>query len=123
MILVDSSVWMEHLHRANHRLIDLLAAGRILSHPYIIGEIAMGNLRDRDRNLTDLYDLPWATVAADDEVLTLVSRHRLFGTGVGYIDAHLLAATRLTAGAALWTRDKRLLAAAERLGLAMQARP
>jgi hypothetical protein len=120
VILVDSSVWVDHLHNSSAVLTDLLAAGQILVHPYVIGEIAMGNLRDRDRHLTDLYDLPWATVATDDEVLTLVSRHRLFGVGLGYIDAHLLASTRLTSGTALWTRDRRLLAVAERLDLAMR---
>ncbi|HEX4113286.1 MAG TPA: PIN domain-containing protein [Stellaceae bacterium] len=119
MTLVDSSVWMDHLRKRDARLADLLTAGQVLIHPYIIGEIAMGNLRDRDRNLSDLSDLPPASVATDDEVLTLVSRHGLFGQGLGYVDAHLLASTRLTAGAVLWTRDKRLRAVAERLDLAM----
>jgi predicted nucleic acid-binding protein len=109
---------MDHLHKRDAMLSDLLAAGQILIHPYVIGEIAMGNLRDRDRNLTDLCDLPWATVATDDEVLTLVARHRLFGHGLGYVDAHLLASTRLTAASTLWTRDKRIRAVAERLDLA-----
>jgi hypothetical protein len=101
-------------------LADLLAANQVVMHPYVLGEIAMGNLRDRESTLTELYDIPWAKLASDDEVLTLVSVHRLYGSGLGYIDAHLLAATRLTAEAALWTRDKRLRRAAERLRLAAE---
>jgi predicted nucleic acid-binding protein len=119
VILVDSSVWMDHLHRSDPVLTELLATGEVLTHPFVIGEIAMGNLRDRDRTLTDLYDLPRTAIAADDEVLTFVSQHRLFGRGLGYIDAHLLAATRLTPRAVLWARDKRLMTIAERLDFAM----
>ena len=80
----------------------LLDAGMILAHPLVIGEIALGHLRRRKVVLSALSDLPRAGVATDDEVLRFIDRHALFGRGVGFIDAHLLAAVRLTPGAALW---------------------
>ena len=118
MILVDTSVWIDHLRSDDTLLAELLDQGQVLSHPFIIGELALGNLRQRETVLADLRELPQASVALDDEVMLLIDRDRLFGIGIGYVDAHLLAATRLTQGAALWTRDKRLSAAAERLSLA-----
>ena len=118
MILVDTSVWIDHLRSGDTLLAGLLEQGQVLSHPFIIGELALGNLRQRETVLADLRELPQASVALDDEVMLLIDRDRLFGIGIGYVDAHLLAATRLTQGAALWTRDKRLSAAAERLSLA-----
>jgi predicted nucleic acid-binding protein len=119
MILVDTSVWVGHLRAGNKALGELLDAGRVLAHPFVIGELALGNLRRRDRILDALQDLPRASVATDAEVLHLIGRHALHGLGIGYVDAHLLAAVRLTDGARLWTRDLRLDAAAERLGLAI----
>ncbi len=98
----------------------------VLAHPFVIGELALGNLRQRETVLDALSDLPRAGVATDVEVLHFIDRHALFGRGVGYIDAHLLAAVRLTAGAELWTKDKRLHGLAAELGLAMtlvQRRP
>ena len=118
MILVDTSVWVDHLRRGDKRLAGLLDAGSILSHAFVIGELALGDLRQRDLVLATLGDLPQASVATDREMLHFIGRHALFGLGIGYVDAHLLASVRLTAGAALWTRDKRLLGVAERLGLA-----
>ena len=99
-------------------LAGLLEDGEVLSHPFIIGELALGNLRQRESVLADLLNLPQASSASDTEVMHLIQRERLFGIGIGYVDAHLLAATRLTQGASLWTRDQRLSAAAERLSLA-----
>lgn len=119
MILVDTSVWVDHLRTGDKMLVDLLAAGRVLAHPFVIGELALGNLRQRDLVLSALGDLPQASVATAEEVLHLIGQHALFGFGIGYVDAHLLAAVRLSAGAALWTRDKRLHGAADRFGLAM----
>jgi hypothetical protein len=87
-------------------------------HPFVLGELAMGNLMHRDGTLSDLADLPGAAMATDPEVLTMVEAHHLYGLGIGYIDAHLLAAVRLSAGAMLWTFDKRLHAAAERFNMA-----
>ena len=97
----------------------LLDAGEVLAHLFVIGELALGNLPQRDLMLSTLQDLPQASVANDRKVLYFIDRHRLFGLGIGYVDAHLLAAVRLTAGVALWTRDRRLRRAADRLGLAM----
>jgi predicted nucleic acid-binding protein len=121
VILVDTSVWVDHLRASDQTLIGLLDAGMVLAHPFVIGELALGNLGQRETVLTALSDLPRAIVATDQEALHFIDRHTLFGRGVGYIDIHLLAAVRLTAGAALWTRDKRLHAIAAQLGLATTA--
>jgi predicted nucleic acid-binding protein len=106
------------LRAGDDNLASLLDSGRILAHPFIIGELALGNLRQRQTILAFLQDLPRANVATDQEVMHFIEQHALAGLGIGYIDAHLLASTQLTAGSSLWTRDKRLLRAAERLGLA-----
>jgi predicted nucleic acid-binding protein len=118
VILVDTSIWVDHLRAGDERLGALLDSGEVLGHPFVIGELALGNLRQRDAFLHDLFDLPQAIVASDAEVLRLINREQLFGRGIGYIDAHLLAATRLTADTKLWTRDQKLNAAAAQLGLA-----
>ena len=117
MILVDSSVWVHHLRTADKVLIELLETGRVLAHPFVIGELALGNLQQPDRVLDALQDLPHAITASDDEVLQFIRRQALHGRGIGYVDAHLLASVRLTASAALWTRDKRLHAVADRLNM------
>lgn len=117
MILVDTSVWIDHLRRGDAELTGLLNAGRVLAHPFVWGELALGSLQNRDMVLGALQDLPQACVATDDEVMRFIAQHVLFGISIGYIDAHLLAAVRLSPGALLWTRDKRLLAASARLGL------
>ena len=119
MILVDTSVWVDHLRATDKTLTVLLDAGQVLAHPFAIGELALGNLRQRDLVLGALQDLPQAAVATDSEVLHFIDQNALFGLGIGYVDAHLLAAVRLTAGGALWTRDQRLHDAALKLGLAM----
>lgn len=120
MILVDSSVWIDHLRRNDSTLAGLLHGGRVLTHPFIIGELAMGSLRQRDVILNALRDLPHAVVASDEETLGYIDQQKLFGLGIGYVDAHLLAAARLTPSASLWTRDKRLREIAERSGLAAE---
>jgi hypothetical protein len=122
VILVDTSVWIDHLRAGDHALAGLLEAGKVLAHPFVIGELALGNLPRRDQTLRGLQDLPQANVASDREVLHFVDWHRLSGLGVGYVDAHLLASVSLTAGAGLWTRDRRLGRAAGRLGLAIPPR-
>lgn len=122
MILVDTSVWIDHLRAGNDGLVSLLDAGMVLMHPFIIGELALGELGQRETVLGALSDLPPATVATDTEVLHFIDRHTLFRRGIGYIDTHLLAAVRLTAGARLWTRDKRLHGIALQLDLAMITR-
>lgn len=117
MILVDTSVWVDHLRRGEPALAALLNESGVLSHPFVIGELALGRLRQRDLVLALLRELPQATVAEDREVLEIIDRERLYGSGIGYVDTHLVAATRLTPDARLWTRDKRLHAAAAKLGL------
>ena len=117
MMLVDSSVWIEHLRRADARLHEALNGGQVLTHPFVIGELALGSLRKRGAIVSLLQDLPSAALADDLEVLDFINRHALFGMGIGYVDAHLLASARLT-GATLWTHDKRLHEAALKLRLA-----
>jgi predicted nucleic acid-binding protein len=118
MILVDTSVWVDHLRAREKTLVHLLDTGQVLTHPFVIGELALGNLRQRSVILGALQVLPQAILAAEHEVLDFIDQHRLFGIGIGYVDAHLLAAARLTPATTLWTRDKRLRAAASKLSLA-----
>ncbi len=119
MILVDSSVWIDHL-RANEPLLAwLLGEQRVLGHAFALGERAPGTLSRRALTLRLLGDLPQAMVASQAEVMHLMEHEGLGDLGIGYVDAHLLASSRLSA-ARVWTRDKRLLAAAERLSVAAQ---
>jgi predicted nucleic acid-binding protein len=121
VILADTSVWVDHLRRGNARFPEVLRARAIVCHPFVIGELALGYLNPRESILQDLQDLPRCVIASDDEVLHLIGRHGLHGRGIGYVDAHLLAAVRITAGSALWTFDKRLHRVAVELGSAMKA--
>ena len=116
MILADTSVWVDHLRRGDARLVELLTNARVLGHPAVAGEIALGSLANRREVLGLLANLPQAVTATHDEVLGYVERHGLCGLGICYVDAHLLAATALTPTASLWTRDKRLRAAADGIG-------
>jgi predicted nucleic acid-binding protein len=118
VILVDTSVWVYHLRAGDRTLVRLLENSQVLVHPFVIGELALGNVRQRANLLAELQNLPQAPVASDQEVLRFIELHELFGLGIGYVDAHLLAAVRLSAGSSLWTRDKRLLAIAVHLGTA-----
>jgi predicted nucleic acid-binding protein len=118
LILVDSSVWIDHLRHGDTTLAALLDQGRVLGHPFVIGELALGSLRQRAAIIDALQDLPKANPADANEVLTFIKGQALHGRGIGYIDAHLLASVRLTADAMLWTRDRRLNAIASGLGLA-----
>jgi hypothetical protein len=123
MILADTSVWVDHLRRTNSDFAQLLEEGEILSHPFIVGELALGYLDPRDLILRNLRDLRRSVVASHDEVLNFINQERLFGLGIGYVDAHLLASTRLTDGAVLWTRDVRLHRVAQRLKLTNRRPP
>ena len=116
--LVDTSVWVDHLARGDAQLAALLESGDVLIHPMILGEIALGSLRDRSGVLRELGRLPRAAQASHDEAMHAVEAHGLYGTGLGYVDAHLIASALLTPGARLLTRDRRLLEQAQRLGLA-----
>ena len=118
MILVDTSVWIDFLRAGNDKLAALLNASQVLTHPYIVGGLACGNLRNRTEVLALLAALPQAAAATDAEVLLLIERHRLMGRGIGYIDAHLLASAVLSSPAGIWTADKRLAALAADLGVA-----
>ncbi len=117
MILVDTSVWIDHLKSSDLVLAGLLGTGRVLAHSFVTGELALGSLRQRRTVLESLRDLPQAIVASYDEVMMLIEQEQLYGLGIGFVDAHLLAAARLTPGTLLWTRDRRLRQAATRLGL------
>ncbi|MEO6803615.1 MAG: type II toxin-antitoxin system VapC family toxin [Granulicella sp.] len=120
MILVDTAVWIDHFIETDPMLQRLLDEGQVFSHPLVIGELAVGNLKPRDSILKTLSFLPVIPAATDDEVLQFIANRRLFGIGIGYIDAHLLAAVQLTPDAKLWTHDKRLHAAAGKLDLAIK---
>ena len=119
MILVDTSVWVDHLRIGHSALVRLLEDGVVLGHPWIVGELALGHLSQRHEVIQLLGALPQATVATEEEIMTLIDRHRLDGLGIGYVDAQVLAATQLTADAALWTGDRRLAVAASHLGCAI----
>jgi predicted nucleic acid-binding protein len=118
LILVDTSLWVDHLRRGEAQLVDLLERMQVLMHPFVVGEIACGRMRDRTPVLELLRDLPAAVVAEEEEVLGFIDFHSLHGKGIGYVDVHLLASVALTEGARLWTRDRRLRGAAEALGCA-----
>ncbi len=117
MILVDTSVWIDHLRSGDEDLTALLNRSQVLVHPFVLGELACGNLANRDEVLGLLKDLPRSPVATDNEVLIYIEQQTLMGRGIGYIDAHLLAAVALEGTARLWTRDKRLHAVADALSL------
>lgn len=117
MILVDTSIWIDHLRRNDEELVALLNAATVLIHPFIIGEIALGNLKQRQLVLESLSDLPQAQSVTDAEALAFIELSRLAGTGIGYLDTHLLASAKLS-HAKLWTRDKKLAALATSLHLA-----
>src|SRR5512143_3840352 len=116
MVLVDTSVWVDHLRRGAAGLDQPLSEGRVLCHPFIIGELACGNLKNRSTVLALLQTLPAVCTAEEHEVLQFIEKHHLMGKGLGYIDAYLLASCRLS-HTPLWTLDKRLANAARNLGL------
>jgi predicted nucleic acid-binding protein len=118
VILVDTSVWVDHLRQRDEMLAEFLDQALVLTHPFVVGELALGDLRQRAVVLEALSNLPQAPVATDPEVLHFIEQNRLFGSGIGYIDAHLLAAVQLHAGTSLWTNDRRLHGVAERLEMA-----
>lgn len=118
MVLVDTSIWIDHLRESNAELRDQLLANRVFSHPMVIGELACGNLKSRDQILSLLQALPKVEEASHDEVLFCIKRKALMGRGIGFVDVHLLAATLMVPDTQLWTRDKRLHRVAVELGCA-----
>jgi hypothetical protein len=120
VILVDTSVWIDHLRGGNPALAALLQTDLVLTHHFVIGELACGNLRNRAEVLGLLQCLPRAPSATEEEALLFIENHTLMGRGIGYIDTHLLAATVLR-DARLWTKDKSLKGVAEQMGCAHPA--
>jgi predicted nucleic acid-binding protein len=112
MVLVDTSVWVSHLRETHAGLMDLLDDGEVACHPFIVGELACGNVKNRTTILSLLEALPMALMVEDEEVLAFIDNHDLMGKGLGYIDVHLLASAVLS-GLPLWTLDKKLEKAAE----------
>ncbi|MGH8191280.1 MAG: type II toxin-antitoxin system VapC family toxin [Rhodanobacteraceae bacterium] len=121
MILADTSVWIDHLHGANHTLQDLLQANEVACHPCVIGELACGSLAKRREVLAVLAQLPQVPQASHAETLWLLDHHHCYGRGIGWVDTHLLASTALALETQIWSRDKRLMAVATELGLAWPA--
>jgi predicted nucleic acid-binding protein len=117
MILVDTSVWVDHLRFGNQTLVSLLETDQVLTHPFVIGELACGRIRNRREILRLLATLPAATVARHEDVLTFVDGRRLYGRGIGWIDVHLLASAVLS-HAGLLTLDQPLARAAGAVGVA-----
>lgn len=122
MILVDTSVWVDHFRSKTNHLSELLESNRVLIHPLIIGELACGNLKNRAQILKLLSRLTFAPSASHDETLYFIEKNKLMGKGVGYIDVQLLASTALETGAKLWTNDKRMKGIAAKLGVAWNER-
>ena len=118
MILVDTSVWIDHLNKGDSDLAAALIAGHVVCHPYVIGEIALGSLKARTDVLSLLQGLPEVQIASPEEILELIESKALFSHGIGYIDICLIAATLLSPGIKIWTRDKHLHAVCEDLGIA-----
>jgi hypothetical protein len=117
MILVDTSIWIDHLNHDDPVMTKLLNADAVMLHPSVYGEIMLGNLKDRPALRRRLSKLPPAPTPRHDEVYELIETQRLFGAGIGLVDAHLLASTLMSEEHLLWTRDRRLANIAERLGV------
>ncbi|MDE2059039.1 MAG: type II toxin-antitoxin system VapC family toxin [candidate division NC10 bacterium] len=117
MILVDTSVWVDHLARGRAQLVELLHEGHVVCHPFVIGELACGHLRNRREILGLLAALPQARVTEHDELLRFVDQHQLSGRGLGWVDVHLLGGAFLSS-CRLWTQDKALHEAARALRIA-----
>lgn len=120
MILVDTSVWIDHLHYGIPALGEALEREEVLSHPFVIGELACGELANRREVLKLLLTLPASPLATDGEALRFIEDRQLMGKGIGYIDVHLLASVILAEGTRLWTRDKRLAAIATQFEVGLE---
>jgi predicted nucleic acid-binding protein len=117
VILIDSSLWIDHFRQTDPILFDLLDRHTVLCHPFVIGEVLMGTPRDRQAVRELLQRLPLAQVASDTEVVEFIEKSQLYGIGIGYIDAHLLASVLLDPDTTIWTRDRRMAKVAETLGI------
>ena len=117
MVIVDTSIWVTHLRRGNRHLEELLLDAKVLCHPFVVGELACGNFKNRDEFLSLLQSLPMAPAVVFEELLYFIERHRLMGKGIGFVDANLLASAHLS-GIPLWTFDRKLRSVASELELA-----
>ncbi len=117
MILADTSIWIDHLRSHNEEMRNLLDNGQIVIHPFLIGELALGSLRERTKTLSFLDRLPSVRMARVEEVRQMIETRSLYSQGIGLIDAHLIASIFLTPSTHLWTRDKRLRSVAESLDI------
>jgi predicted nucleic acid-binding protein len=118
MIIVDASIWIDQIRRPDETFADLLYRQVVVMHPFIAGEIMLGSLKDRAQVQATLAALDPAPIAEPNEVANLIESAKLFGTGIGYVDAHLIASALLMVGGRIWTRDRRLHAVAERMRIA-----
>lgn len=118
MILVDTSVWVDHLRSGDYTLSQVLEQGAACVHPMIIGELACGHLQNRSQLLELLSNLTQCICASHEETLRFLDTHKLMGKGIGWVDMHLLASTFLTPRCSFWTRDRRLFSVAQTLGIA-----
>ena len=116
MIIVDANIWIDHFRLADPHLAELAAERHLRMHPYTIGELALGNFADHAKIVAQLEKLPPANVASHPNLMRFMVAHELSGTGIGYVDCHLLASALLMSGR-VWTRDKRLANQASRLGI------
>lgn len=121
MVLVDTSVWVSHLRETYGHLVDLLNDGEVACHPFIVGELACGNLRNRSIILSLLEAIPTAATVEHEEMLTFIESHSLMGKGLGYVDVHLLASATLSR-LPIWTLDKKLEQAADTLRIKYRTR-
>lgn len=117
-VVVDSSIWIAYINKGDLELTELLTRRRVLLHPMIVAEIALGSITQRALVLEELNALPHIDSASHSEVMAMIEWLKLFGMGIGYVDAHLLAATKQLPSSFLWTRDRRLREQSERLGVA-----
>jgi predicted nucleic acid-binding protein len=117
MVIVDTSIWITHFREGSRHLEELLLDGEVLCHPFIIGELACGGIKNRNEILSLLRSLPIASIVTLDELLYFIERNKLMGVGIGFVDAHLLASAKIS-GIPLWTFDKRLKSAAVKLNTA-----
>lgn len=120
MILADTSVWIDHFRANNSGLVGLLTARRVITHDHVLGELALGSLKNRKTTLEDLANLPRAALATEEEVRAFIEARQLFARGIGYTDAHLLASAALGGDTTIWTRDLRLAEVADELAVAYQ---
>jgi len=116
MVLVDTSVWIAHFKKGNRRLVELLTKSEVACHPFVIGELACGWLKNRREILSLMRTLPTARVAEDEEILRFIETNNLMGMGIGLVDVHLLASALLT-DIPLWTYDRKLRMTAQKLGV------